>query len=198
MFTLSDDQWRVFEDLAYFEHRAAIETQLTAFFKELQTDLEVVTQSFLQVLPMAAAHTPPRYGRGEHYRGAPYRVLDCPAVFGPQGYFAYRCALLWGRCWTAQLLLAGPLAEPYRAPLAQYLETSPTGLRVSAAETPWRWLPDELPGVEAATDPHAAAALVRTHPFVQLCRWWPLSASGAFAHEATEGLAALLGALGRG
>jgi hypothetical protein len=58
-------------------------------------------------LPPELAGANPKIYRGENYRGLPYVLLDCPAVFGKAGNMAIRTMLWWGHGFSVTLQLSG-------------------------------------------------------------------------------------------
>lgn len=194
MLHLTPEEEAVFQDLAYFYHREAIEAKLKTYFQELQTSLKAVLSAYQEHLPPQVLATNCKYSRGENYQGAPYRVLDCPNLLDKDNQFAFRCVLLWGRGWGAHLLLGGPVADAIRRGIVHHLQYElHANCYLSRADTPWAMTAEEDQAVRSFDiEVDEVDAINRSRSFLKLSRYWALEEAEAFAQETPRWLDRLL------
>lgn len=117
-----------------------------------------------------------KLSRGANYRQLPYRVLDFPRHFGPDGFFAIRSMFWWGNFFSSTLLLSGAYKIAYTEPLVTALPMlREEGYYTCVAEDPWQhsFEPTNYRSLQEYSD----AAIVQhwqQHPFLKLAKKIPL------------------------
>jgi hypothetical protein len=178
---LSPEEWAVWQDRQFMPLKASAWVKLEASMALLRDALA----SYLTdtQAPAAWLRSSGKIQRGENYRSYPYRVLDLPAVTGPEGLLLFRTVLLWGHPIGWHLILGGAALEPYRAGLREACRRLDGRYLLSRQPDPWRWEPDP-----DGQEPFPAACETLQHPlpFVKITRYEPLD---AYARLPTLGLA---------
>lgn len=93
---------------------------------ELFGDALILQQQYLQLHPDLLPHevlsSGAKLSKGDNYLGLPYRVLDHPRYFGPDGHFAIRSFFWWGNFFSITLHLSGKYKERYGHAIGQHFD----------------------------------------------------------------------------
>ncbi len=112
-FFLSESDIAFLADESIFRRKQEVTQKIMELFGELELSLQESFARFNHIIP---SHIPVKKGkisRGENYRGLPWIVLDCPAVFNREGVFAYRTLFWWSHPFSFTFQLSGIQFEHY-------------------------------------------------------------------------------------
>jgi hypothetical protein len=88
----------------------------------LQTEQNVLLQSFFSVFPSEIINSSPKISKGENYKGLPYLVLDYPRYFNKEDVFAIRTLFWWGNFFSVTLHISGTYKKIYTEKIIRSFE----------------------------------------------------------------------------
>lgn len=124
-----------------------------------------------------------KISKGENYRQLPYVILDYPRKFARDDVFAFRSMFWWGHFFSYTLHIQGHTLEKLRPMLLEKLPNNKDrygDVHLCVASTPWQYHygPHNYQLLQhLSTD--AIETLLKTHDFVKLSGWRPVSAPQA-------------------
>jgi hypothetical protein len=143
---LLPEEIRLITDPAWILTKNSVMGKVVALMAALSEDYRVIGEgagaSFQgddRRLIEAAFGGGPKISRGEHYRGLPWVMLDCPRAFGKEDVLAIRTMFWWGHTFSVTLHLKGcyqqlllPVIQARRGMLAA------AGFHAGIGDDEWR------------------------------------------------------------
>jgi hypothetical protein len=141
---LSDAELNLLCDAERFRVQQRTGVKISDLFGQLKLTLTPLVEREAHWLPQGCLASG-KLSKGDRHHGFPWMALDYPAVFAPEGIFAFRAVVIWGHHFSFHLILTGKWREQFAPGLidnAAKLEAA--GLRKCLGATPWDWTQDEL------------------------------------------------------
>ncbi len=189
---LDDEDLAILADTRFLLAKRQVSEKTQLVMAAAGKSLVATARRHSHLLPNGAVKAR-KVAKGENYRGLPYFMLDCPAVFERHSVFAFRVFCWWGNFFSCTLHLQGRFLDERRKNLSANRQSLvENSFSVGVADSPWEhhFGPDNYcPAAEL--DEQTLMAMLADKPFVKLARQLPLSAHlqlGAFACATLETL----------
>ena len=121
-FFLSEADISFLSDESLFRKKLEVSGKIMELFANLESTIQESASAFSHILPKQTILKKGKISRGENYRGLPWIVLDCPAIFTQEGVFAYRTLFWWGHPFSFTFQLSGIHFDHYLEKLFNNLE----------------------------------------------------------------------------